>query len=169
MAITYCAFAPPEGLPHTEEGADQLVFVKDGLIPIAVILPIVWMLFNRMWIPVFGYVTAMILVQVLLGAFSIPDDGIALVNALVSLYIGLEAGALRRWSLSRKGWTMVDVATGYDRLDCERQVFARWIDDEASDLIEDDRRREPSFGANLPANSGQDEVFGLFPDAGTVR
>jgi hypothetical protein len=109
-----------------EERMERAVFVRDGFSVLAFLVPPLWLLANGMilvLIAVLGAATALgIAVQTLFGE---PVAFIASLGLLV--WFGLEARALRRWSLGRRGWRMVGVVEGKRFRDAERRWFTRRV------------------------------------------
>ncbi|MCP4621638.1 MAG: hypothetical protein GY844_34985, partial [Bradyrhizobium sp.] len=86
-----------------------------------------------------------------------------LVMAVIALLVGLEAGSLRRWKLSRGKWRQLDVVTADSEEAAERRFFERWNARTA--------RSSPSSPPPLPrASISQPQgIIGLFPESGAPR
>ncbi len=68
----------------------------------------------------------MIAVDGVLTVFNVPSLAKALASLLIALLVGLEAGALRRWTLERRGWKTHGFVVGDDLEDAERRFFGQW-------------------------------------------
>ena len=51
----------------------------------------------------------------------------SVIGLLIALLVGLEAGTLRRFTLTRRGWKNVGVVSGDDLEDAERRFFDAWL------------------------------------------
>jgi len=99
-----------------------------------------------------------------------PATAASLIGILLGLLVGLEAGTLRRFTLSRRGWKNLGVVSGDDLEDAERRFFDAWLQ----------RTNSTAGGPRAPAAgpasavpvwrgpSGSD-VIGLFPEPGARR
>ena len=52
---------------------------------------------------------------------------LTLAGIALHLLIGLEAHALRCWSLDRRGWRMLGSVSGRSLAECERRFFEAWL------------------------------------------
>ena len=100
MAIHVVMEPPASAGKNASESA---VFIRDGFYFFGFIAPVLWMLWHRLW--VLAAVT--FAVTLALGAFGEWAGLIAavpLLSLLISLYVGLDGGALRVAALRRAGW-----------------------------------------------------------------
>jgi hypothetical protein len=160
----YSVYEPP--VPETDviARADRLAFVKEGFSWVALLVPLVWLLYHRMWIE------SVVLFLVYVGlqlAFGGDAQGQALVtwaSLAISILFAFEASDLRTASLERRGYRLAGVASGRDRVDAERAFFARWLPEHeriAPVTLPSSRR---DSGARTPPQRGEgEEVIGLFP------
>jgi len=90
------------------------------------------------------------------------------------LLIGLEAGTLRRFALSRRGWRNIGVVSGDDREDAERRFFDAWLQKAAPHAAP----AAPAAPAASPLNAAPapiprtpqaSGIIGLFPEPGAQR
>jgi hypothetical protein len=162
----YSVYEPPTEAPDLAERADRLAFVKEGFSWPALFVPLLWLLYYRMWIEF------ILLVLVYLGlqwAFGTDPQGQALAG-WASLAIGVlfafEASDLRTLSLERRGYRLAGVASGRDRTEAERSFFQTWLPQQARAAKGPERapepRREGEAAAAVPRGGGE-EVIGLFP------
>lgn len=147
-----------EGSPL--ERAERMAFVKDGFSWPALFVPLLWLPWHRMWTVLLGWL-AIIAAIVLAGRFVPAGDSYAGLAAIVfAVLFALEANALRRWSLGRKGWRFIGVAVGRDRDEAEYRFFTRW----AADADHASSGPVPSrFAATPRPARGDEPVIGLFP------
>ena len=85
-----------------------------------------WLLANRMWIVLAGYLAAVVAVRLGVGWLAGSQSTTLLMIAL-HLLIGFEADTLRRWTLDRNGWRMVGSVLGRNWAECERRFFDAWL------------------------------------------
>jgi hypothetical protein len=145
---------------------DALVFVKDGFSLWAAILPLPWFLVNRMWLPVLGYLALSIGLSFLTRSLGLSDGAVFPVVLAIGLLIGFEANALRRWSLSRKGYSIVAIGSGATREDCERRVYDKIVAAASEPTLS--RRIGTSDDATsgtpgVSPSQGSRSIVGLFP------
>jgi len=124
---SFTVHMPPEGAERTSEGAGRLVFVREGFNIWALLIPVIWMLYRRMWLPVLGYLAVVLAFNLLVLAVSPPGYVVVVVAVAFAFYFAFEANQLRRWSLERKGWHLVAVVNGAARDECEEKLFSWWL------------------------------------------
>jgi len=117
----------PEPRAEMLDRAEELVFVKDGFSIFAALAAPIWMVVNRLWLVLFVYVVLLAGLELIfmgLGASTTAQSAIALG---LNLLIGFEADSLKRWTLERKGWTLIGTVTGETADICERRFFEAWV------------------------------------------
>jgi hypothetical protein len=100
------------------QGRADAVYVRDGFHFLAFLFPPIWLLWHRLWIEALVAFAAMAILGVL-GSVSGFGEATPLLSLLVSLYVGLEAPALRIAALRRRGWTEWGVADAANRDEAE--------------------------------------------------
>ncbi len=159
---SYTVHIPPEGAPRTLEAADRMVFVKESFSFWAFLVPLIWMLVHRMWLVFLGFLAVVLALQLVVMGLDLRDEAAAAAFLCLQLLFAFEANALRRWSLQRKGWTILAVVSGQNLPECEEKVLAWWLGDrpEAAAGV------RPMIGetGTRPAPAADNEVIGLFPD-----
>jgi hypothetical protein len=90
--------------PADDQTGEQAIFIKDAFAPLAVMLPVVWLLWHKLW------VEAGVALLVLLAATAAFEWlGLAelagLAAFLIGLYVALEGSALRILAARRKGFS----------------------------------------------------------------
>jgi hypothetical protein len=101
------------------------------------------------------------------------------VDVLISILMGFEAATLRRWSLSRRKWRLLDIVVADDEEAAERRFFDRWTARQrgfTNDQYAVDRGAPPPT-RNIPGQPfskappplPQGGIIGLFPEAGGSR
>lgn len=130
MAIHVVMEPPVSAGKNASEGA---VFVRDGFYFFGFIAPLLWMLWHRLW--VLAAVTfAVTLALGAVGEWSGLIAALPLLSLLISLYVGLEGGALRVAALRRAGWRQWGVIEADTIEDAElRYLYA--ADDVAEETL----------------------------------
>ncbi|MBZ0161712.1 MAG: DUF2628 domain-containing protein [Notoacmeibacter sp.] len=105
-----------------ERAGDGTLLVRDGFSFVAFIVPLLWLLWHRLWIE------ALVLLAVAAGiAAASTFGGLAgaepFVSVLVSLFIGLEGPNLRLRALARRGWREAGVVEAASRDEAEYRWF----------------------------------------------
>ena len=162
----YSVYEPPGEALDPEERAEALVFVKEGFSWPALLVPGLWLLYQRMWLELVLFVA---LFAVLGWVFDPSDDQAqtlfgCLSVALVMLF-AFEANDLRGASLERRGYRQTGTAIGAGRDAAELAFLQSWLPRQ-----EKGRERQPpaerpgNAGIPAPKGSGEAEgVIGLFP------
>ena len=126
---------PPDGRGHER----QAVLVRDGFHFFAFLIPVLWLLFHRLWIEAL-FVFALTLTLSGLGSLAGLGNAAPILSLLVSICIGLEGPALKLAALRRRGWR----DGGVVEADNARDAEIRYLFD--ADLFDADmdERQEPS-------------------------
>ena len=160
----YTVWDPPEGM-RADDPRVRTRFVREGFAWLALLCPVLWLLFHRMWLVLVLYLV------VAVGAESISSGLVGAPAGLaafaVTLVFAFEARGLYAWTLSRKGWRHRGVVTGMRLEDAER----RWFDGERMPMPAP-ATPGPSGPAPWGPAPGTDALFagaaetpGIFPDA----
>ena len=157
-----------EPLPKRDEAfadPERFIFVRDGFYFWAFVLGPLWMLWRRLWLVTVLYFALSAGLQLGLWALGASEGVKFLLYFLIALLIGFEAGTLRRWTLTRRGWKSLGVVVGDDVESAERHFFAAWTP-----------RMPPAAAAphasQAPGGfprSGDGQIIGLFPQPGAPR
>ena len=83
---------------HTKAGKD-LQAIPDAFSLFALVLPVIWVIWHRLWVSLFAIVAVMIV------AASITPAAVSPVLYGVALILALEGGSIRRAELRLHGWT----------------------------------------------------------------
>jgi hypothetical protein len=146
------------------EGRDDAVYIRDGFHLLAFLVPPLWLAWHRLWIEAL-VALAVMLVLGTLGSVAGFGDAAPVLSLLVSLYLGLEAPALRIAALRRRGWREWGVVDAHDRDDAEtKHLFAEGDGADHADRPPVAVQPELPF-APRPAPSGP--ALGLFSYPGT--
>jgi hypothetical protein len=166
----YTVHEPPLRAGEASADPDRFAFVRDGFYFWAFLLTPLWMLWRRLWLV---FVIAIAVVAALDAAAILVGASRALVfviNTLISLLVGIEAGTLWRWTLARRGWKHVGIVIGDDLESAERRFFDTWAHPEPAPRSATPPAAMPG-GPAVPAQRmpQSPDVIGLFPQPGAQR
>ena len=156
--LTFTVHEPPNPPADRIERADKLVFVKDGFSWMAALFAPLWMLVNRLWWALLGYIVAIVALRLAQKYGGLTESTVGLMTFGLNLLIGFEADALRRWALDRKGWHMLGSVSGRTVDECERRFFDGWLPSQpilrpSGDGTSSPRRRWPVIGSLMGARA----------------
>jgi hypothetical protein len=167
----YTVHEPPLKAHESVTEPERFVFVRDGFSFWAFLLTPFWMLRYRLWLALTGYVIVAVALFVGLRLIGASATVTIIASALLSLLVGFEAATMRRFTLSRRGWTNVGIVVGDDLESAERRFFDAWVGkawiDRSSGNVEP-RASSPAAGVPVSRRTAS-EVIGLFPQPGAPR
>jgi hypothetical protein len=155
----YTVHAPPLKGDDVEPEPERFVFVRDGFYFWAFLLAPLWLLRHRLWLVLLAYIAVVVALHFGLQHAGASSTVRWSVMMLISLLVGLEAGTLRRFTLSRRGWRNVGLVVGDDRETAERRFFDRW-------LGRDETVPAPISTQPVWRPQAAPGVIGLFPEPG---
>jgi hypothetical protein len=155
---SYSVHAPP-GEPAAPE---KFAFVKEGFSWPALFVPILWILWHRLWLTLVGYIVY-VLVLAWIGRLA-GDAYATLIGLLGNILFALEANNIRRLSLENRGWREVGIGLGRDLTEAEMRFF--------QNFARPARTERPSAQTVIAraaypvrrAEDGDPPVLGLFPE-----
>jgi hypothetical protein len=159
--MRYYSVHAPDDEPDSPE---RFVFIKDGFSWPALFVPILWMLWHRLWLALVYYVVFVLLIA---WTGRLANEDIAVVVAILwSLLFALEANSIRRLSLEDRGWDEVGSSFGKDITEAEARFFATGSgkQPETGAL---DRRAVMVRAVASPAprlQTTDEPILGLFPE-----
>jgi Protein of unknown function (DUF2628) len=174
----YTVHEPPVRTAGALADPTRFVFVRDGFYWWAFLLTPLWMLWRQLWLVLVLYLVLSIGIETAMRIYGGSSGLIALVAALISFLIGLEAGTLRRFTLKRRGWKNVGVVSGSDLEDAEHRFFAAWVDKTRPATNAPPGATPPSTSMTpylAPSRTPPQQtpyspgVIGLFPEPGAQR
>ena len=157
----YTVLAPPPKAGSDEPDPDGFVFVKEGFCWPALYITAPWLIWRRMWLVLVVYILASIAVIAFANRMPLPVAWSILV--LFGVLVALEANNLRRWTLERRRYRFLGVASGDRASEAEFSFFANWLGSPAP---------QPSAKPTNPIVSRpmvEGEIIGLFPSPGGSR
>ena len=162
----YSVYEPPTQAPDLGLRAEQLAFVKEGFSWPALIVPLLWLLYYRMWVE-FGLLALLyVALQLAFGTDAQGQTLFGWASLAIAVLFAFEANDLRAAALERRGYRLAGVASGRDRTEAERSFFTAWLPQQGRAAREPERvvepRREAEAGPPMTRGEGE-EVIGLFP------
>jgi hypothetical protein len=156
----YTVHAPP-GEPASPE---EFLFVKDGFSWPALLVPVLWILWHRMWLALVWYIV-FVLVVAWTGRL-LSDDVATLVAILGAILFALEANNLRRLALEGRGWRDVGAASGRDLDEAETRFFAEWSEQgtPTREVSEREAISRAAYSPQARAHGADEPILGLFPE-----
>lgn len=152
-----------------DAAAERAAFVKDGFCWPALFIPLLWLLWHRLWLVLIAYlvaVTAIGAVQIIAG-----EGAATIILIAFALYFAAEANNARRWSLRRRGWTRAGEAFGRNRDEAEIRYFTGREQrddgdrgDSASSTAAVAKAVRAPAAAAAVTNPDAGGIFGLFPE-----
>jgi Protein of unknown function (DUF2628) len=125
--LTFTVHEPITPPADRVDRAESLLFVKDGFSWTAAVFAPIWLLASRLWLPLLGYLVVSAILQTARWLFAFDPSWMVLGTLALHLLVGLEAGALRQWSLQRRGWSNLGAVTGKSVAECERRFVEAWL------------------------------------------
>jgi hypothetical protein len=164
---TYTVHEPPLRIADSVADPVRFAFVRDGFHFWAFLLAPLWMLVHRLWLVLVVYLILNVTLSAGLWLAGAPTGLRLLVELLIAILVGLEAGTLRRWTLTRRGWRNAGVVVGDDEEEAERRFFLRWTN--GASVRSAANAVPPSFTPPPRRDAASDGVIGLFPEPGGSR
>lgn len=164
----YSVYEPPGSDADIEARADRIAFVKEGFNWPAFFVPLLWLIYQRMWLELIVFLAVIGALPLLLGPSDAGREMAGWISVGLTLLFAFEANDLRGWALQRRGYRLSGVVSGPDRIAAERSFFTAWLPEQAraSRRIVPRAMAAPSKTARAaPSRSGGDEVIGSFPRA----
>lgn len=149
---------------------DGLVFVRDGFYFWAFAAAIIWLIWHRLWLALLGYLALSLAAEIAMWSLGVGAGTRLVVMVVFALLVGLEAGSLRRWKLSRRKWRQIDIVVADSEEAAERRFFERWntrtVQSERTGTVSP----PPLPRASIAQPQGiSQNVLGLFPEPGAPR
>lgn len=156
-----------------DETMDEAVMVQHRFSYFIFLVPAIWMLVKRLWLPLIAYIAVSIGLTYL-DAY-IPVWASLFISLVIAIWIAAEAPNLMGWALRRRGFEEVGMIYAENHRHCEaRYIHARLesAGETSSDPdgSEDHGKpnlqpwQEPKAASILPTQKDKDQpVIGLFP------
>ena len=147
----------PQGGAEPAEMADRATFVREGFCWPALLFGPFWLLARGLWRPLGVWCVGAILAALAFRYGHVSRDAGGWLYLLSTLYLGFEGRGFVAATVERRGFTLVDVVAGADRIGAEHAFFSRWPAD---------RQTAPTVAARPNIPVAQPHVIGMFPEAG---
>ena len=136
----------------------RVTFVKEGFCWPALFVPVIWLIFRRMWLVLALYVAVFVALQ----AASVAIGGAipAVLFVLLSLLFAIEGNGLRRFTLEGAGYRLIDLAEGRRLWEAETRFFF------SHPIVAAPAAAPTELAAPAWKPTEQAEVVGLFPTPG---
>jgi hypothetical protein len=121
----YTVHAPKSLGTDVRAAPEKVVFVRDSFHVWAFLLGFIWLIYRRLWLVLLGYVVVQIAAEIMLRLTHASGFAHFTVMLVIALFLGSEAGALRRWTLSRRKWQQIGLVAADDEEAAERRFFER--------------------------------------------
>ena len=149
--------APPEEPVSPED----FLFVKDGFCWPALVVPVLWILWHRMWLTLVYYV---VFVLVVAWTGRLGGDNLATTLAILGgVLFALEANNVRRLSLESRGFSEVGAAVGRNYDEAETRFFAEWAGQPQA-APEREAIARAAYSPQARAHGADEPILGLFPE-----
>ncbi len=144
--------------PRRGAEADE-VYIRDGFHWLGFLLPLVWLLWNRLWIETVLLLAVMLGLGVLGETSGSAEMVVGGFTLLVSVYVGLEGPELRLWALRRRGYTEWGAIEAANRADAE----IRYLSARTENASDEQRPLPPIREGMAPMSAAVNEPeLGLF-------
>ena len=121
----YTVHAPKSLGADFRAAPEKVVFVRDGFHVWAFLLGFIWLIYRRLWLVLLGYIVVQIAAEIVLRLTHASSFAHFAVMLVIALFLGTEAGSLRRWTLSRRKWQQIGLVAADDEEAAERRFFER--------------------------------------------
>ena len=140
--------------------ADEVRFVREGFNWPAFLVPLIWLVVKGMWIVL---ILAIAVEMVIIGfnaSFKLTNLVLTILGFGINLVMGFAGNDLYRWTLARRGFREIGLASGSDVDEAELRFFMGLP-------------QSPSPAGTpapvLAAPSAMPDALGLFPQPGVTR
>ena len=146
--------------PAGAANADATVFVREGFSWSAFSFGPLWLLWNRLWLAFGLWLFWIVALGAAATALKLGPNSVLIAHLLGQVFLGLEAGALLRDKLARRGLPLLDVVVGRAIEDVEARFFGKAR-----------RSSQPATASetappSLRKPNDDQAVLGLFPTMG---
>lgn len=154
----YTVHAPKSLGNDFRAAPEKIVFVRDGFHVWAFLLGFIWLIYRRLWLVLPGYIVVQIAAEIMLRLTHVSGLAHAVTMLVIALFVGSEAGALRRWTLSRRKWQQIGLVVADNEDAAERRFFERGSSDSFA------YPAKASSGIPMPRSSiATHDAAGFFP------
>lgn len=109
--------------PEKPDAADRVELVQEGFSFAAFLLHVLWLLYQRLWIPALAYVALLAGLGYAGEQIGISRISMAALQLLLQLMLGYVAYDLQRWRLTRRGYRFTGVVAAESVLNAQRRYY----------------------------------------------
>lgn len=103
----------------------DIVLVKEGFSWPAFMFGPLWFLWHRLWLALLGYLAANIVLAGALALFGANPAQQLLAGVAFALLVGWHGNDLRRWTLLRRGYRLVELVVARDEGEAEKRTLEK--------------------------------------------
>lgn len=122
---TYTVHAPA-GKSLADCQPEDLMFVPDKFRYWAFAFGPFWLIANRLWLALAGWVVVALAIGVIAKFFAFQPQAVSVLYLLLAFLLGLEGSALQRFGLTRRRYKLIDITNGVSLGQAELSHFSRW-------------------------------------------
>lgn len=105
------------------QGADDVVFVREGFSWWALLFPLLWLAIKGMWIVLVIALAAQFLIWAIAEALGFGEVMRLIFGLAINLILGFQGNELLRWTYGRRGFSEVGLVQGGDLEEAEYRFF----------------------------------------------
>ena len=102
---------------------EDVILVKEGFSWPAFLVPLIWLIYKRMWIVLAFYLAATAALTLLGQIAVVPESALFVGSFALNLILGLEGNDLYRWTLARRRYREHAVVMGNSLVSAEQRYF----------------------------------------------
>ena len=103
--------------------ANEAVFVKEGVAWPAFFVPLIWLIYKRLWIVLVIYIAIELALTGLAGVAGLPDLLTVICSLTLNVIIGFEGNNLYRWGLERRRYKQQAIVVAANLIEAEHRFF----------------------------------------------
>lgn len=153
MAI-YTVHLPESGNP------EQARFIREGASFFALILPFIWLIWQRLWLALIAYIAVLGMVSA--TAILAGEATAGFLSLVPALFLFVEGNQFIRRRLERSGWHFAGVVDASSAIDAEIRYFGQ--QNQSHRTKPADRQIELVTGAAVTAPGSSPSSIGMFPE-----
>lgn len=152
----YTVHEPPGG------NLDDMVFVKEGFCWPALFVPVLWLIYRRMWLGLVVWLLAGLALSGLIQFGGLEDTARVAILLGLTLLFAFDANDWLRWNLGRKGFREVAVVAGPGPTEAEARYFQARLGGQAAAVPPSAPSRP--VPPPVPRSLTESPALGLYPE-----
>ena len=109
--------------PQKEDIVDRVELVREGFSWLAFFFNILWLLYQRLWIPALGYFLLLIGLSLASEQAGLSPISTGTLQLFLQTMLGFAAYDLKRWRLTRRGYYFTGIVSGENSLSAQRRYY----------------------------------------------